>query len=235
MESNKIIIGNWKMNGSVKSLSAMIEALKSINPANKTVILCPPYPFIGAASISPVSFGAQDTSQHESGAYTGDVSAEMIAETGTKYVIVGHSERRLYHNETNEIVAEKAHRAFRAGLVPIICVGESAAQRDAGQTLEIIKTQIQESIPGVLQKFIIAYEPVWSAGTDKLPALPDIEKAHAHIYNVLADMGKSAPVVYGGSVSAKNAGEIMAAKNIDGVMVGRASLAPKEFISIIGS
>jgi len=230
----RIIIGNWKINGTVKSLAAMMESLKSVDLAGVTVVLCPPMPLIGAASIAPVAFGAQDVSAHDTGPYTGEVSAGMIAETGAKYVIVGHSDRRRNHCEKGESIAKKAEMAFRAGLIPIICVGESATERKSGKTLEAIEKQLKESVPAAAQNFIIAYEPIWAAGIGHTtPSGLDIENAHTHIYNVLRRMGKSAPVIYGGSADAGNSGEIMSIRNVDGVMVGRASLSPADFLPII--
>ncbi|MCL1786036.1 MAG: triose-phosphate isomerase [Alphaproteobacteria bacterium] len=229
----KIIVGNWKMNGLVQSLTVMLESLKKTDLTGVHVVICPPMPFLGAASVSNAYFGAQDVSAHENGPYTGEVSAEQIAETGAKYVIVGHSDRRILHFETNEIVAQKAARAAGAGLVPIICVGESAEERAAGRTFTVIEKQLRESIPAVAADFIIAYEPIWAISPAPAATTGDIEKAHAHIYNVLEQIGKPAPVIYGGSVDAANASEIMSVKNVDGIMAGRASLAPGDFLPII--
>ncbi|MCL2757972.1 MAG: triose-phosphate isomerase [Alphaproteobacteria bacterium] len=234
----KIIVGNWKMNGSVKSLAVMIEALKSVNMNRERVILCPPFTLLGAASVANVAFGAQDVGAYDSGAYTGEISAEMIAETGAKYAIVGHSERRRNYFETNEIISHKALAAHRAGLIPIICVGEACTGDECAADAQMpaaVEKQVKESVPEAITNFIIAYEPVWSVGTDNIPPAADIEKAHGHIYNVLAGMGKHAPVIYGGSVNATNSLAIMSMKGVDGVLVGRASLLPEEFIPIIQS
>ncbi len=219
---SKIIAGNWKMNGTRAMLDTMFDALKNVKTENK-IIICPPFTLLGTGTVAT---GAQDCSPHESGAYTGEISAEMIAETGAKYVIVGHSERRQYHNETNEIVRAKATRALAAGLTPIICVGETKEQYDAGKTLEVIEEQIRNSIPN--HDFIIAYEPVWAIGTGLVPTTDDIARVHAHMRTLTP-----APLLYGGSVKGSNAAEIMSIENVDGVLVGGASLKPDDFITII--
>ncbi len=232
---SKIIAGNWKMNGSRESLKIMSEALKELKTDN-TVIICPPFTFLGEND-SKISFGAQDVSAHESGAYTGEISAKMISDTGAKFVIVGHSERRQYHNESNKLVAQKAIAALGAGLTPIICVGETREQKESGQTLEIIETQVRESLPeNASSAIIVAYEPVWAIGTGLVPTMDDIANVHAHIAKTLKSLGfGGTPILYGGSVKGSNAAEIMAIDYVGGVLVGGASLKPDDFLPIINA
>jgi len=236
--NKKIIVGNWKMNGNGDMLNVMTETLKGVDLSRATVILCPPMPYIGAASKSPVDFGAQDCSGHEpgtSGAFTGEVSAAMIAETGTKYVLVGHSERRLHHGETNAIVAEKAKQALKVGLTPIICIGETVEERNAGQTNAIVEAGLRECVPG--KGCIVAYEPRWaiSAVSGGIPATPkDIQEAHEFIAGILESMGLAGtPILYGASVNGDNAAEILTLPHIDGALVGAKSLKPADFFPVI--
>jgi triosephosphate isomerase len=190
MQIKKIIAGNWKMNGTIKSLSKMLTEINTAQIEN-TVVLCIPFTLLNATfsnNIPNVFIGAQDVSAHESGAYTGEISAEMIADAGAKYVIVGHSERRQYHGETNEIVRQKAQQALMHGLIPIICIGETAAQKESDETLEIIKKQIENSIQTLgLETLIpiVAYEPAWAIGTGLTPTTDDIATVHAHIRKIL--------------------------------------------------
>jgi triosephosphate isomerase len=221
----KIIAGNWKMNGDLISLVEMYHALENLETEN-TVIICPPMTMLFASAPKNISIGAQDCSAHTTGAYTGEVSAAMIADMGAKYVIVGHSERRQYHNETNKTVREKATRAIEAGLTPIVCVGETLAEKESGQTLEVIEKQVKESIPN--GDFLIAYEPVWAIGTGRVATDDDIIQVHRHIAAM-----SPVPILYGGSVKAGNAAQIMALENVGGVLVGGASLKPEEFLPII--
>ena len=183
------------------------------------------------------SIGAQDVSQHDAGAYTGDVSANMIASTGARYVIVGHSERRQYHGETNAIVRAKAVAAMTAGLTPIICVGETMDEKQAGQTMSIIASGVRESVPtDVPGDIIVAYEPRWAIGAGLTPTDAEIADAHKLIADTLVSMGRGGtPILYGASVKASNAAQIMSIANVDGVLVGGASLKPDDFIPIITS
>lgn len=231
----KLIAGNWKMNGSRTALSEMLAALKSVDSENK-VVLCVPYTMINPVE-GNVALGAQDVSLHAKGAYTGEVSAAMLADAGAKYVIVGHSERRQYHGETNDIVREKAAAALSAGLTPIICVGETMEEKQAGKTTAIIESGVRESVPGdVTGDIVIAYEPRWAIGAGLTPTDAEIAQAHTLIANTLADMGLAGtPVLYGASVKGSNAAQIMSIANVDGVLVGGASLKPDDFIPIITS
>ncbi len=231
----KIIAGNWKMNGSRAALSEMVSALQVVETDNK-VILCVPYTMLCIDS-GRVALGAQDVSVHEKGAYTGEVSATMIAETGAKYVIVGHSERRQYHEETNSIVRQKAATALSAGLTPIICVGENMDEKQAGKTMAVIEAGVRESVPSDISgDIIIAYEPRWAIGAGLTPTEAEIAEAHKLIADTLDSMGLSGtPVLYGASVKAANAADIMSIPNVGGVLVGGASLKPDDFIPIITS
>lgn len=223
------------MNGSRAELDNMIGALESVDTKN-TVVICAPYTMLGAKS-DRVAMGAQDVSTHASGAYTGEVSAKMLAEIGTKYVIVGHSERRQYHNESNSIVRQKAAAALANGLTPIICVGETMEEKESGKTFDVIESGVRESVPSDVQNdIIIAYEPRWAIGAGLTPTSSDIASAHTLIAKTLDSMGLSGtPVLYGASVKGSNAREIMSIQNVDGVLVGGASLKPDDFIPIITS
>ena len=231
----KIIAGNWKMNGSRDSLVHMVTALQDIDSKN-TVILCVPYTMLGVDG-GRVAIGAQDASAHDHGAYTGEVSANMIAATGAKYVIVGHSERRQYHGETNDIVRAKAAAVIAAGLTPIICVGETMDEKQAGKTMAIIESGVRESVPNdANNNVIVAYEPRWAIGAGLTPTDNEIADAHKLIADTLTSMGLGGtPVLYGASVKGTNAAQIMSIPNVDGVLVGGASLKPDDFIPIITS
>ena len=231
----KVIAGNWKMNGSCTALREMVDALQSVETENK-VVLCVPYTML-CVDGGHVALGAQDVSAHDHGAYTGEVSAAMIADTGAKYVIVGHSERRQYHGETNDTVRQKATAAIAAGLTPIICVGETMDEKQAGKTMDIIESGVRESVPSdVDADIIIAYEPRWAIGAGLTPTAAEIAEAHKLIADTLASMGLGGtPVLYGASVKAANAADIMSIPHVDGVLVGGASLKPDDFIPIITS
>lgn len=231
----KVIAGNWKMNGTRNGLKDMVAALQNVETENK-VILCVPFTILGVES-GKISLGSQDVSTHDHGAYTGEVSAQMISDTGAKYVIVGHSERRQYHNETNDIVRQKVEAALSAGLTPIVCVGETMDEKQAGKTMEIIESGVRESIPNNIDKdIIVAYEPRWAIGAGLTPTTEEIAEAHKLIADTLTSMGLAGtPVLYGASVKGSNAAEIMSIPNVDGVLVGGASLKPDDFIPIITS
>lgn len=230
----KIIAGNWKMNGTREMLKNMIDALRGVKTKNH-VILCVPYTLLNTEP-GVASIGAQDVSTHDHGAYTGEISASMIAATVAKYVIVGHSECRAYHGDTNDIVRGKAAAAIAAGLTPIICVGETMDEKQAGKTMAIIESGVRESIPSDARDVIVAYEPRWAIGAGITPTAAEISAAHTLIANTLTDMGlDGTPVLYGASVKGSNAAEIMSIANVDGVLVGGASLKPDDFIPIITS
>lgn len=231
----KIITGNWKMNGSQTALDKIISDLSNIDTPN-TVILCVPYTMLNTKS-DKISIGAQDISKHTSGAYTGEISGQMIAETGAKYVIIGHSECRQYHCDTNSDVRQKTEQALKNGLIPIICVGETMDEKQAGKTMDVIESGVRECIPSdTNSKIIIAYEPRWAIGAGLTPTSAEIAMAHNLIAKTLCDMGLSGtPILYGASVKGTNAAEIMSIPNVDGVLVGGASLKSDDFIPIITS
>ena len=229
----KIIAGNWKMNGTRTALEEMLGALSTVKTKNR-VVLCVPFTMLRAGTEN-VAIGAQDVSANVRGAYTGEVSGAMIAETGAKYVIVGHSERRMYHDETNDIVRTKATRALENGLTPIICVGETMEEKRAGKTMDVIVAGVRESVPeDVTDDIIIAYEPRWAIGAGITPTAQEIADAHKAIADTLAYMGlDGTPILYGASVNGSNVADIVAIENVSGVLVGGASLKPQEFIPII--
>ena len=233
--SMKIIAGNWKMNGSFQNLQQMIKDLSDIDTQN-TVILAVPYTMLCTDS-GKISLSAQDISAHTHGAYTGEVSASMVASTGAKYTIIGHSECRQYHGDTNASVCTKAELAISNGLIPIICIGETMEEKQAGKTLEIIESGLRESVPtNVTSGIIIAYEPRWAIGAGITPTTDEIAHAHELIANVLSDMGlDGTPILYGASVKGSNAEQIMSIPHVDGVLVGGASLKSDDFIPIITS
>lgn len=221
------------MNGNRSALVEMQNALANITTEN-TVILCVPFTMIAAGANGPANIGAQDVSIHDHGAFTGEISASMLRESGAKYVIVGHSERRMYHGETNEIVNKKSSAALSGGLTPIICVGETMDERNAGKTMEIIETGVRESVPIDGGDVIVAYEPRWAIGAGITPSDDEIAVAHKLIADTLTKMGRGGtPILYGASVKGSNAKQIMSISHVDGVLVGGASLKPDDFIPII--
>lgn len=230
------------MNGSLTEAVALAQALGT--PKNSVeVCVCPPFVHLGtvaAAKDGSIGLGAQDCSPKDNGAFTGDISVSMLKELGCSYVILGHSERRQYHAESNAQVALKAEKAHSAGLVTIICVGETEAERVAGVQNTVVTTQLTESIPASAnaQNLVIAYEPVWAIGTGKTATLDDIKDMHAVIRKFLQeklDNSSAIRILYGGSVKADNAKEILAVENVDGALVGGASLKPDQFLSIINA
>ena len=240
-----LVVGNWKMHGLLRSLSeaeAVAGALKA-DPTPVRVVICPPATLIDrmrrALAGSPVEVGAQDLHAEAAGAYTGDVCAEMLVDAGARAVIIGHSERRNAYRETDAIVAAKVTAACRAGLSPIVCVGESLEQRCAGLAETAVAAQSAESLPEDLagQAFAVAYEPVWAIGSGRTPTVREIEEVHRAIRAALTgrfgEAGASAPILYGGSVTPDNAGTILRAEEVGGVLVGGASLKAESFLAII--
>ncbi|MCW5696602.1 MAG: triose-phosphate isomerase [Bauldia sp.] len=242
----RLVAGNWKMNGSKASLME-IEAVKTglANPPGVEVAVCPPATLISRAHIvvggSPILVGGQDCHAEVSGAHTGDLAAEMLADAGATYVIVGHSERRADHGETDAVVRAKAEAGWRAGLTVILCVGETRAQREAGEALAVVEGQLAGSVPdgARARNLVIAYEPVWAIGTGLTPTGADIAEMHAHIGARLAERfgedGAGMRILYGGSVKPDNAAEIFAVAGVDGALVGGASLKAADFLAIINA
>jgi triosephosphate isomerase len=238
----KLIVGNWKMNGQL----AQLEELRAIGVAAKAspgidVAVCPPFTLIGPARLraTGVTMGAQDCHAAASGAHTGSVSAEMVREAGALIVIVGHSERRAEQHERDADVRAKAEAAHRAGLSAIVCVGESEAEREAGDAVAVVTRQLKGSLPasGSAATLVVAYEPIWAIGTGRTATLADAAAMHGAIRETLRDMlgeaGDRVRILYGGSVNAGNAAELLAAENVDGALVGGASLTAAQFVPII--
>jgi triosephosphate isomerase len=244
--SKKLIAGNWKMNGSLSANEALIQAmLAGIGHPSADVALCAPAPYLaqlqGLLQGSPIAWGSQDVSAHEQGAYTGEVSVAMLKDFGCRYVIVGHSERRQYHGETDELVAAKAQRALSAGVTPIVCVGETLAEREANETEAVVKRQLAAVIHTVghcITEIVVAYEPVWAIGTGKT-ATPEMAQAvHAVLRAQLAAATtnpKRVHILYGGSMNAANAASLLAQPDIDGGLIGGASLKAADFLQIVAA
>ena len=241
MVRRKLVAGNWKMNG-LAAAAAVVDELALGTSANCDVLVCPPATLISRLAGRGVPLGGQDCHPEPSGAHTGDIAAEMLADAGAVAVIVGHSERRSDHGEDDALVARKAAAAWRAGLLAIVCVGETEAERDAGQTLGRIGAQLAGSIPGsaAAARLVVAYEPVWAIGTGRTPSLKEIAEAHAFIRQSLAqrfgpETGEAIRLLYGGSVKPGNAAEIFAVADVDGALVGGASLKAADFAAIIAA
>jgi triosephosphate isomerase (TIM) len=241
----KLAAGNWKMNGTTASLSEVAALLKSHPNPKCEMLLCPPAPLISrmaeVASGTQLLLGGQDCHAEASGAFTGDVSAAMLADAGASHVILGHSERRAMHGETDALVQAKAKAAFAADLIAIICVGETEAQRDAGATLDVIGAQLLGSlaVAATSANVVIAYEPVWAIGTGRTPTLAEISDVHLFLRSRLTSrLGVDAlevRLLYGGSVKPSNAAEIFAVANVDGALVGGASLKATDFGAIVSA
>ena len=242
----QLIAGNWKMNGSSVANEALLKALVAgINSATCHVAVCVPAPYPaqvqGLVAGTGIDLGAQDVSQHESGAFTGEVSAAMLREFGARYCLVGHSERRQYHGETDAAVAVKAQRALAAGITPIVCVGETLAEREAGRTEEIVKRQLAAVIHTnghCISEIVVAYEPVWAIGTGKTASPQEAQHVHAVLRSQLRAATEQADrmlILYGGSMNAANAAQLLSQDDIDGGLVGGASLKAADFLSIIAA
>ena len=237
----KLVAGNWKMNGTRTSLSHVDAIRTALDESDPKVAICPPTPLlIPACDIGgQIGIGAQDCHIGSAGAHTGDVSAHQIADTGATYVIVGHSERRTDHGETNDVVRAKAQAAHDADLIAIVCIGETLTEREAGDTLNVLGQQMAGSIPtgATSHNTVIAYEPVWAIGTGLVPTREQIDEAHCFMRRELASAnGQDAQhfsLLYGGSVKGSNADEIFSVADVDGALVGGASLSADDFIPII--
>jgi triosephosphate isomerase len=244
--TKQLIAGNWKMNGSLAANQALLQAvLAGLGSPACAVAVCVPAPYLAQAKAvlasGAISFGAQDVSQHEAGAYTGEVSAAMLKEFGVRYAIVGHSERRQYHGETDAVVAAKAQRALSAGITPIVCVGETLAERDAGQTEATVTRQLAAVIAANgprVGDIVLAYEPVWAIGTGKTATPQQAQQVHAVLrtqLNAASDQADQIAILYGGSMNAANAAELLAQPDIDGGLIGGASLRAPDFLKIIAA
>ena len=244
-----LVAGNWKMNGLRASRGVLEEVAAGYTPglrAKVDLVVCPPatllYGFAQAAVGTRIAAGGQDCNAQPSGAFTGDLSAEMLADAGATYVIVGHSERRQYHAERDVDVCEKALAARRAGLTAIVCVGETREERETGKTLAVVRAQLDGSIPAdaTAHTLVVAYEPVWAIGTGLTPTAADVAEVHAAIREELGRLvgpeeQSRVRILYGGSVKPSNAAELMAVANVDGALVGGASLKAADFLGIAGA
>ncbi|MGJ4996033.1 triose-phosphate isomerase [Bradyrhizobium sp. HKCCYLS3077] len=240
-----LIAGNWKMNGlkaSMTEFEAMMAGAADVT-AKADLLVCPPATLVSAFAEKAhgnkaIAVGAQDCHAKASGAHTGDLSAEMLADAGASAIIVGHSERRADHGESDVVVHQKTEAVWRAGLVAIVCVGETQQQRDAGQTLDILRGQLNLSLPegSRADNLVVAYEPVWAIGTGLTPTAKDVEQIHAFIRELLTNRfkeeGAKMRILYGGSVKPSNAAELMAVANVNGALVGGASLKAADFLAI---
>lgn len=242
----KLIAGNWKMNGSLAGNTALVQAvLAGMGGASCDAAVCVPAPYLaqvqGLLADSALALGAQDVSSHEAGAFTGEVSASMLREFHVRYAIVGHSERRQYHGETDAVVAEKARQALAAGITPIVCVGETLARREAAETEQVVKRQLAAVIQAnghCISEIVVAYEPVWAIGTGKTASPDQAQQVHAVLRAQLkaatAQAGR-VRILYGGSMNAANAAQLLAQPDIDGGLIGGAALKPADFLSIISA
>jgi triosephosphate isomerase len=244
-----LVAGNWKMNGLKSSHEVLSEIQVGYTPGLKAkveLVVCPPATLVHSFAVacvgSRVAIGGQDCHAKESGAFTGDLSAEMLADAGATYVIVGHSERRQYHREKDTDVCAKAVAAHRAGLTAIVCVGETREERESGKTLSVVRKQLRGSIPvdSGSHNLVVAYEPVWAIGTGLTPTAADVAEVHAAIREELKRLvGKAdharVRILYGGSVKPSNAAELMAVENVNGALVGGASLVAADFLAIAGA
>ena len=246
----KLIVGNWKMNGSLAANAALIAALKDGLVAQSAdsgcgVAVAVPAPYLAQVQAlvdgSRIALASQDVSQHAVGAFTGETSVEMLREFGVRYTLVGHSERRQYHGETDAIVAEKAQRALAAGVTPVVCVGETLQEREAGMTEAVVKRQLAAVIHlngHCISEIVVAYEPVWAIGTGRTASPEQAQAVHAVLRTQLAAASEHADrirLLYGGSMNAANAAQLLAQPDIDGGLVGGASLKAPDFLQIIAA
>jgi triosephosphate isomerase len=245
MKKNKLIAGNWKMNGSLAANEALVKALRQgIGTPACDVAVCVPAPYLAQVQAlvtgSPIALGAQDVSAQPQGAFTGEQSAAMLKEFGVRYAIVGHSERREYHGETDELVAAKTAIALSSGITPIVCVGETLAQREAGHTEEVVKRQLAAVIHvngHCISEIVVAYEPVWAIGTGKTATPEQAQEVHAllraQLHHAASDHASGIRILYGGSMNAANAAQLLAQPDINGGLIGGASLKAPDFLQII--
>ena len=243
---SKLIAGNWKMNGSLAANAALLQGSRDgLKSPACDVAVCVPAAYLaqcqGLLAGSGIDLGAQDVSQHEAGAYTGETSVAMLKDFGVRYAIVGHSERRLYHGETDAVVAAKAQRALAGGVTPIVCVGETLAEREAGRTEEVVKRQLAAVIHlngHCISEIVVAYEPVWAIGTGKTASPEQAQQVHAVLRAQLkaaTPQSERIKLLYGGSMNAANAAQLLAQPDIDGGLIGGASLKAPDFLTIIAA
>jgi triosephosphate isomerase (TIM) len=246
MTKKKLIAGNWKLNGNLEANDALVRAVVTgMREARCEVAVCVPAPYLAQVQMlrhgSQLELGAQDVSQHAAGAFTGEVSAAMLREFGVRFAIVGHSERRQYHGESDALVAEKAKAALAQGITPIVCVGETLAERDSAQTEEVVKRQLAAVIHvngHCISEIVLAYEPVWAIGTGRTATPQQAQQVHAVLRQQLAAATAQADrvrILYGGSMNAANAASLLAEPDIDGGLIGGASLKAPDFLQIIAA
>jgi triosephosphate isomerase (TIM) len=238
----KLVVGNWKMNGGLATNAALLAALVAqwVPAAGRAIAVCVPYPYLAQAQAAlagtAVAWGAQNVSEHPAGAFTGEVAASMLVDFGCRYVLVGHSERRQIFGDTDAGVAAKAKAALAAGLTPIACVGETLAEREAGATEAVVLRQLDAvlaAVGGEAKRLVVAYEPVWAIGTGRTATTEQAQAVHATLRARLGEAGAAdVPLLYGGSVKADNAGALFAMPDIDGGLIGGASLKAGEFLAI---
>jgi triosephosphate isomerase (TIM) len=239
----KLVVGNWKMNGSLAVNAPLLQAIVArLDSTGADTAVCAPAPYLAQCrdmlSGTPVAWGAQDVSDSAGGAYTGEVSASMLLDLGCKYVIVGHSERRAYHGESNELVAKKTAAALATGLTPIVCVGETLAEREADQTAAVVGAQLGAVLSQLTEaeaaRLVLAYEPVWAIGTGKTATPAMAQEVHAHLRAQLKEKGAgNVQILYGGSMKPDNAKELLAQADIDGGLIGGAALKADDFLAIV--
>lgn len=248
----KLIAGNWKMNGSLAANQSLLSGIKTglavaLQADRAQVLVCPPALYLAQMKHelqgTGIAFGAQDVSVHNSGAFTGEISATMLQEMGVSHVIVGHSERRAYHAESNELVAQKVVQVLAAGMCPILCVGETLEQRESGATESVVAAQLQAVLDvlsvGHLAKLVVAYEPVWAIGTGKTATPEMAQQVHAYLRQLLqnfaGDVAQVVQILYGGSMKPDNARELLAQADIDGGLIGGAALKADDFLAILAA
>ncbi len=239
----KLIVGNWKMHGSHQANAELLAGIAAAGPFLADAAVCVPFPYLSETAVtlasSGIRWGAQDCSKHEQGAYTGEVSAAMLREFGCTFAIVGHSERRAYHAESDQIVADKAKQALAHGITPIVCVGETLAEREAEQTAAVVKRQLSaviHTLAHCASEMVVAYEPVWAIGTGKTASPAQAQEVHALLRAQLkaaTPHADSMRLLYGGSVKPDNAKELFAQTDIDGGLIGGASLKAADFVAIL--
>jgi len=238
----KLVVGNWKMHGSHAANAELLQGILAGGPVNADLAVCVPFPYLSEVAValanSNVAWGAQDVSAHEQGAFTGEVSAAMLREFGCRYAIVGHSERRAYHGESDQVVADKAKTALSKGVTPIVCVGETLAQREAGETEAVVKRQLSAVIHALghcVGEMVVAYEPVWAIGTGKVATPEQAQAVHALLRAQLraaTPQADTMKILYGGSMKPDNAPTLLAQPDIDGGLIGGAALKAADFLAI---
>jgi triosephosphate isomerase len=237
-----LVVGNWKMNGSLAANARLLDALAAAGDITCSLVVCVPHVYMRDCAAlldgSAVALGAQDLSQHDAGAYTGEVSAAMLADVGCGYVIVGHSERRTRHHESDVLIGAKLRRAWHAGLIPILCIGETLAEYQAGETQAVLRTQLRGALAGAMEEgaaseLVVAYEPVWAIGTG-LSAAPElVREVHQFLrYELEQLFPRRVPLLYGGSIKPASAAALLALPNVDGGLVGGAALEARDFLAI---